>query len=188
VQDCSAATQDLLLAATTMDLGAVWTGLHPLEDRVMGMRKPPNLQEHVIPLSLVPIGFPAEQPGRVDRFNAERVHMDRWQAAETSTSQFEEMQYDGGQDHRHRFRYYPDVPMTRMIISNMRTSPVPADVSADQLLAVPFNFPPWPNTRSSRPMTGPSPRRHSPHRELSHFLRGKQRDGKGNEHEPGVDR
>ncbi len=78
VQDCSAATQNLLLAATTMGLGAVWTGIYPLEERVVGMRKLLNLPEHVIPLSLVPIGFPAEQPGRADRFNAERVHRDRW--------------------------------------------------------------------------------------------------------------
>jgi len=78
VQDCSAATQNLLLAATTLGLGAVWTGVYPLEDRVSGMRKLLHLPEHVIPLSLVPIGFPAEQPGRADRFNAERVHSDTW--------------------------------------------------------------------------------------------------------------
>jgi len=78
VQDCSAATQNLLLAATTMGLGAVWTGVYPLEDRVAGMRTLLNLPEHVIPLSLVPVGFPAEQPAKADRFNAERVHNDRW--------------------------------------------------------------------------------------------------------------
>jgi nitroreductase len=78
VQDCSAATQNLLLAATAKGLGAVWTGVYPLEDRVAGMRKLLNLPEHVIPLSLVPIGFPAEQPAKIDRFNAERVHRDRW--------------------------------------------------------------------------------------------------------------
>jgi nitroreductase len=78
VQDCSAATQNLLLAATAKGLGAVWTGVYPLEDRVAGMRKLLNLPEHVIPLSLVPIGYPAEQPGRAERFNAVRVHKDRW--------------------------------------------------------------------------------------------------------------
>jgi nitroreductase len=78
VQDCSAATQNILLAATAKGLGAVWTAVYPLEDRVAGMRKLLNLPDHVIPLSLVPIGFPAEQPGRADRFDAERVHKDRW--------------------------------------------------------------------------------------------------------------
>jgi nitroreductase len=78
VQDCAAATQNLLLAATTMGLGAVWTGVYPAEDRVAGMRKLLNLPEHVIPLSLVPVGYPAEQPAKADRFNPERVHKDRW--------------------------------------------------------------------------------------------------------------
>ena len=78
VQDCSAATQNLLLAATAKGLGAVWTAVYPMEDRVAGMRRLLNLPEHVIPLSLVPLGFPAEQPAKTERFNSERVHMDRW--------------------------------------------------------------------------------------------------------------
>jgi nitroreductase len=78
VQDCSAATQNLLLAATATGLGAVWTAVYPMEDRVAGMRQLLNLPDHVIPLSLVPIGYPAEQPAKADRFNAERVHKDRW--------------------------------------------------------------------------------------------------------------
>jgi nitroreductase len=78
VQDCSAATQNLLLAATAQGLGAVWTGVYPLSDRVAGMRKLLGLPEHIVPLSLVPIGFPAEQPAKADRFNTERVHKDRW--------------------------------------------------------------------------------------------------------------
>jgi len=78
VQDCSAATQNILLAATARGLGAVWTALHPLEDRVAGMRKLLGLPEHIIPLALVPIGYPDEHPGQADRFDAARVHKDRW--------------------------------------------------------------------------------------------------------------
>jgi len=78
VQDCSAATENLLLAATAKGLGAVWTAVHPMEDRVLGMRKLLNLPEHIIPLSLVPIGYPADQPGRPDRFDPGRVHKERW--------------------------------------------------------------------------------------------------------------
>jgi nitroreductase len=78
VQDCSAATQNLLLAATATGLGAVWTAVYPMEDRVAGVRQLLNLPDHVIPLSLVPIGYPAEQPAKADRFKAERVHKDRW--------------------------------------------------------------------------------------------------------------
>jgi nitroreductase len=78
VQDCSAATQNLLLAATAQGLGAVWTAVYPLEDRVAGMRRLLGLPEHVVPLALVPLGFPAEQPGRADRFDQARIHHDRW--------------------------------------------------------------------------------------------------------------
>lgn len=78
VQDCSAATQNILLTATALGLGAVWTALYPMEDRVAGMRKLLGLPEHIIPLALVPVGYPAEHPGPADRFDATRVHKDRW--------------------------------------------------------------------------------------------------------------
>ncbi|MDH4162910.1 MAG: nitroreductase family protein [Nitrospirota bacterium] len=80
VQDCSAATENLLLAATAKGLGAVWTGIYPTEDRVAGMRKLLNLPEHIIPLSLVPIGYPGELklPDHADRFDPGRVHKERW--------------------------------------------------------------------------------------------------------------
>ncbi len=78
VQDCSAATENLLIAATAHGLGAVWTALYPMEDRVAGIRKLLGLPENVIPLSLVPIGYPADQPGRADRFSPDRVHHGRW--------------------------------------------------------------------------------------------------------------
>ena len=66
VQDCSAATQNILLAAHAMGLGAVWVGLYPSEDRVARIRKLVNLPSHVVPLCLVPIGYPAEQIPRAD--------------------------------------------------------------------------------------------------------------------------
>jgi nitroreductase len=78
VQDCSAATENLLLAAAAKGLGAVWTALHPMEDRVSGMRKLLSLPEQIIPLSLIPLGYPAEHPGRAERFDAGRVHRERW--------------------------------------------------------------------------------------------------------------
>jgi len=84
IQDCSAATQNILLAATARGLGAVWTALHPMEDRVAGMRRLLGLPAQIIPLSLVPLGYPAEHPGRADRFDAARVHNDRWQAGAKS--------------------------------------------------------------------------------------------------------
>lgn len=78
VQDCSAATENLLLAAHERGLGAVWTGIYPIAERVEGFRGLFELPEHVIPLCLVPIGYPAKAAALVDRFQAERVHHNKW--------------------------------------------------------------------------------------------------------------
>lgn len=64
VQDCSAAIQNLLLAAHDQGLGAVWTGIHPLEERVTGFKDLFNLPDHVIPLAFIPLGHPKKQPPR----------------------------------------------------------------------------------------------------------------------------
>jgi nitroreductase len=78
VQDCSAATQNLLLAAHAKGLGAVWVGIHPTEDRVGRTRKLLGLPSHVVPLCLVPLGYPAERIPRAERYDPSRVHADRW--------------------------------------------------------------------------------------------------------------
>jgi len=78
VQDCAAATQNLLLAATANGLGAVWLGVYPRADRVEGLRKLLGIPENVVPFSLVPVGHPAEQKGPANRYNEDRVHHDKW--------------------------------------------------------------------------------------------------------------
>ena len=78
VQDCSAATQNMLLAARASGLGAVWLGVYPLEDRVVGLKRLLNIPETVIPLSLVSIGFPKGEQKRVDRLDAGRIHRNSW--------------------------------------------------------------------------------------------------------------
>ena len=78
VQDCSAATQNILLAAHAKGPGAVWVGVYPKEDRVARFQELLGLPAQVIPLALVPLGFPAEHLPSANRFNAARVHRDRW--------------------------------------------------------------------------------------------------------------
>jgi nitroreductase len=78
VQDCSAATQNLLLAAHASGLGAVWVGVYPKEDRVRRLRELLGLPEHVVPFALVPLGRPAERPAPVQRFDPARMHVNRW--------------------------------------------------------------------------------------------------------------
>ena len=78
VQDCSAATENLLLAAHDLGLGAAWTGVHPSEARVAGFRGLLGLPDDVRPLALVVVGFAAEDREPVSRFREERVHRNGW--------------------------------------------------------------------------------------------------------------
>jgi nitroreductase len=78
VQDCSAATQNILLAAHARGLGAVWVGIYPKEERVQRLQKLLGLPAHVIPLALIPMGFPAERVPPEERFHPSRVHRNRW--------------------------------------------------------------------------------------------------------------
>jgi nitroreductase len=78
VQDCSAATENLLLAAHAVGLGAVWCGTFPLEERMVRVRAAVGLPESIVPFAVVPIGYPAERPAPVDRYDADRVHFDHW--------------------------------------------------------------------------------------------------------------
>jgi nitroreductase len=77
-QDCAAATQNLLLAAEELGLGAVWLGIHPLEERERGMRELLDIPDSVVPFALVPLGHPAGRKPPADRYDPERVHRERW--------------------------------------------------------------------------------------------------------------
>ena len=78
VQDCSAATENLLLAAKALGLGAVWTAIYPADDRIAHARKTLGIPAHVMPLNAVPVGWPAENPPPKDKWKPERIHRDRW--------------------------------------------------------------------------------------------------------------
>ncbi|QHI71215.1 nitroreductase family protein [Aminipila terrae] len=78
IQDCSAATENILIAAEDKGLGAVWLGVYPLEDRINGLKQLLNLPSGVIPLSIIPIGYPDEDKKVETRFKRERIHFDRW--------------------------------------------------------------------------------------------------------------
>jgi nitroreductase len=79
VQDCSAATQNLLLAAHALGLGAVWLGVYPVEERVEWVKQLLKLPEQVIPLCVVSLGYPATTPEPPARRYAEsRLHYNHW--------------------------------------------------------------------------------------------------------------
>lgn len=78
IQDVSAATENLLLAAHALGLGAVWTGVYPDSVRVQAVKQQLGLPETVIPLSVVPIGFPIGDQSPKDKWQADNVHFNRW--------------------------------------------------------------------------------------------------------------
>lgn len=78
VQDCSAATENILIAVRAKGLGAVWLGIFPREARIKGMRQLLIIPNNVMPFSLISIGYPAEKQGRVNRYNPSRIHHNKW--------------------------------------------------------------------------------------------------------------
>ena len=78
IQDCSAAIENLLLAAESMGLGAVWTGAYPIEERVKSLRTLLDLPEHHVQLALIPIGYPDGQDQPKDKFKPDRIHWETW--------------------------------------------------------------------------------------------------------------
>jgi nitroreductase len=78
IQDCSAATENILLAAHGMGLGGVWLGVFPDADRVHGLTDLLDLPKDVRPVSLVAVGHPALTPEPVNRFDRRRIHINKW--------------------------------------------------------------------------------------------------------------
>ena len=73
IQDCSAATENILLAVNALGLGAVWTGIYPISERVALYNEMLQLPENLVPFCNIVIGYPAEQPTPKDKWNAENV-------------------------------------------------------------------------------------------------------------------
>jgi len=76
VQDCAAATQNILLAAANMGLGTCWLGVHPRPERIAGLRELCKLPEHVAPFALLTVGVPAGHVEPADYYDPARVHQD----------------------------------------------------------------------------------------------------------------
>ncbi|WP_163195219.1 nitroreductase family protein [Clostridium thermarum] len=78
VQDCSAATENILIAAHELGLGAVWVGIYPQEERVKAIQQIENLPEKIIPLCIIPIGRPGEKKEPANRYDDNKVHRNKW--------------------------------------------------------------------------------------------------------------
>ena len=77
-QDCSNATENALIAIHALGLGAVWLGFWPKMERVDPLKATLGLPEGLEPLAVLAVGHPAEGQPAVDRYDAARVHRDRW--------------------------------------------------------------------------------------------------------------
>lgn len=78
IQDCSAASENILLAAHALGIGAVWCGVYPVDERIEAVRKVLELPEHIIPLNIITMGYPAQNPEPKDKFKPENVHYQKW--------------------------------------------------------------------------------------------------------------
>ncbi len=78
IQDCSAAIQNILLTAHSLGLGAVWTAVHPKSNHVSNAQKLFSLPAHIVPLAIVPVGWPAEKVDPVDTFDPKRIYLNCW--------------------------------------------------------------------------------------------------------------
>ncbi len=76
--DCSAAVQNLMLAARGLGLGTVWCGIYPRTERMEGLARLLGLPDGVLAHALVALGHPAQEFKRVDRFKPERIHRNVW--------------------------------------------------------------------------------------------------------------
>lgn len=79
LQDCSAAIENILIAASVLGLGACWLGIHPRPDRLENIAKYFKLPENIIPVSAISLGYPASEPEPRKRYFKEHVHIDAWE-------------------------------------------------------------------------------------------------------------
>lgn len=76
--DCGAATQNILLAATSLGIGSVWLGVYPNEERMNGLAQILGLPDYVKPLNIIALGYPAEKKEDLDRFDPAKIHVEKW--------------------------------------------------------------------------------------------------------------
>ena len=78
LQDCAAATENILLAASLLGLGACWCGVHPRKERMDLARKLADLPAGIVPVCIVALGWPAQRPEARTRYRSGAVHQEHW--------------------------------------------------------------------------------------------------------------
>ena len=78
VQDCSAAIENILLAALELDLGTCWLGIHPVQENCQGLRRILGIPEDILPVGVVYVGYPDQFPEPRTQFADELVHWEKY--------------------------------------------------------------------------------------------------------------
>jgi len=78
VQDCSAATENILLAAVALGLGTVWLGVHPIHNFKKRISEILELPKNVEPLNIIYVGYPAEEKNPRTQYDPNRVHWEKY--------------------------------------------------------------------------------------------------------------
>ena len=78
VEDCSAAAENILLAAHALGLGAVWTAVHPVPSRIDAVQNTLHMPEYLIPLNVMPLGYPAESREPKRKWDEGKIHWNSW--------------------------------------------------------------------------------------------------------------
>ena len=76
--NCSAATQNMMLAAHDLGIGSVWLGVYPRKERMDPLVKLFGLPDHIVPMMLIALGYPNESFEMPDRFHQNKIHFNRW--------------------------------------------------------------------------------------------------------------
>ncbi len=76
--DSTLASQNILLAAEAIGLGAIWTAAYPYPDRMKSVRSILNIPSDVIPLNVIPIGHPTGEDVRKEKFDPKKIHLETW--------------------------------------------------------------------------------------------------------------
>ena len=78
ILDCACASENILLAAEALDLGAVWTAVYPNKELMDFVREQLDIPTNVIPLNIIPIGYPTGEEKAQDKYNPKNIHVEKW--------------------------------------------------------------------------------------------------------------
>jgi nitroreductase len=78
VIDPALASENLLLAAEAIGLGAIWTAAYPYPDRMESVKKILCIPDDIIPLNVIPIGHPTGEDLPKNKYNKGKIHLEKW--------------------------------------------------------------------------------------------------------------